>query len=914
MIKMVSVDFEMDQEHTIIQAELDEQFQDVINRYTQKTSYNPSSIYLILNGKPINPQQTVESQMSELNKQNRSMNVLVYLREEENPNKAVKVKAKEIICPKCFEPCRIKTENFKLTLFDCVNNHKTEDILIKDFPETQKINISNIICDKCKIKNKGESYNYEFYKCLTCKNNLCLLCKRQHDANHIIINDDDKNYLCLIHNHNFIKYCTQCKKNICDLCIEKHGGHNTIDFDGLKTNVEEAKKQLNEIKKEIEIFVNKINGIINQLSDLIEYINIYYEFNNNILKNSELQKINYPILQNMKDLNINNEIIENLNKINHINNIKDQLLNIFDLYKNINENLKAPPIGIDLGTSNNCVAVYQNDEVKIIPDDNGERFSSSYIAFTDTKKLFGETAKKNRNPLNTLFCIKRLIGHNFDSNYIKNWKQYWPFNLVKDPESQRLKLQISYQGQIRSFFVEEILAMELLKIKLTASKYLGKEVKEAVISVPNCLFSSKRQMIKDAAKIAGLNVSFLLGETHLASLEYEMKRDNRRWGQTIFVFDLGGGFLNIAIIGLLRGLVEVKSMGGSYNIGGEDFTNRLIDYCAMDFKGKTSLDIKDNPKAFKILRAQCEKAKHLLSSVKETIIDVDGIMDGKDLFIKITRDKFEELCDDLFKKCLKITQELMEESKTAKEKIDEVVLIGGSSRIPKIHSILQDYFNGKQLYKKLNPNESVASGAAILAAKYSKIKNEKIEKINLLGIIPFSLGVEIPGGGIDILIPKNSSYPCKMFKNFSTIYDNQSSILIKLYEGNSHIAQNNCLIAELNFTGLPPGPKGIVSIQVLLEVDYYQNIYLSATDILTKKEVKILVNYEKYRLKQNYIDKLIPEYAKEFELNQRLENINSKIEKIFGDVKNDCKASSDEINSKKMEMTEILEKWYHKKD
>ena len=624
-------------------------------------------------------------------------------------------------------------------------------------------------------------------------------------------------------------------------------------------------------------------------------INIYYQINENILTIGQLQNKNYYTLQNMKDIKFDDEIIKNVNKINNIKNIKEQLLNIYDLYKSINENSKAPVIGIDLGTSNYCVAVYQNDKIRIIPDDT--KNPPLYITITDTDTIFGEESKERGNPLNTFFNIKRLIGLNFESEDINNWKKYWPFDIIKDPESNKPKLQINYQGQTKSFYIEEILA-----------------VKEAVISVPNCLFSSKRQMIKDAAKIAGLNGSFLLGETHLASLEYEMKRDNRRWGQTIFVFDLGGGFLNIAIIGLLKGLVEVKAMSGSYNIGGEDFTNRLIDYCAMDFKGKTSLDIKDNPKAFKILRAQCEKAKHLLSSVKETIIDVDGIMDGKDLFIKITRDKFEELCDDLFKKCLKIIQELMEESKTAKEKIDEVVLIGGSSRIPKIHSILQDYFNGKQLYKKLNPNESVASGAAILAAKYSKVKNEKIEKINLLGIIPFSLGVEIPGGGIDILIPKNSSYPCKMFKNFSTIYDNQSSILIKLYEGNSHIAQNNCLIAELNFTGLPPGPKGIVSIQVLLEVDYYQNIYLSATDILTKKEVKILVNYEKYRLKQNYIDKLIPEYAKEFELNQRLENINSKIEKIFGDVKNDCKASSDEINSKKIEMTEILEKWYHKKD
>ena len=447
MITMILIDFEINQEHTLIEAELNEQFQDVINRYSQKTLLNPSSLYFITNGKPINPQQTVESHMSAINKQNRNLKVLVYLQEEENTNKAVKVQSKEIICPKCFEPCRIKTENFKLTLYGCVNNHITEDIKIKDFAETQKINISNIICDKCKLKNKGDSYNNEFFRCLTCKKNLCLLCRPQHETNHIIINYDKKNYICQTHNQNLIKYCTNCKKNICHLCNGEHEGHRIISFEDLKLNVEEAKKQLKEIKKEIDIFNNKIKIIIEQLNELTGFINMYYEFNNNILNNNQLQNYNYHILQNINDININNDLIENLNKINHINNIKDQIYNIFDLYKNITESLKAPAIGIDLGASNYCVAVYQNDEIKIIEGDNGERFSPSYIAFTETKKLYGEAAKKSRNPLNTLYNIKRLIGHNFDSNDIKNWKENWPFDIIKDPESNRPKLQINYQGQ-----------------------------------------------------------------------------------------------------------------------------------------------------------------------------------------------------------------------------------------------------------------------------------------------------------------------------------------------------------------------------------------------------------------------------------------------------------------------------------
>ena len=914
MIRMVIIDFELNQEQTLIEAELNEKFQDVINRYIQKTLQNPSSLFYIANGKTINPQQTVESHMNDLNKQSRKLILLVHLLEEENSNNSVKVQSKEIICPKCFEPCRIKTENFKLTLYGCVNNHITEDIKIKDFVETQKINISNIICDKCKNKNKGDSYNYEFFICLICKKNLCLLCRPQHETNHTVINYDKKNYLCQTHNQNLIKYCTDCKKNICHLCNLEHSGHRIISFEDLKLNVEEANKQLKEIKKEIDIFNNKIKRIIDQLKELTEFINMYYEFNNNILNNKELQNYNYHILQNINDININNDLIENLNKINHINNIKDQLYNIFDLYKNITESLKAPAIGIDLGTSNYSIAVYQNDEVKIIECDTVNIFSPSYLTFTDTKKLYGEEAKESRSPLNTLFNIKRLIGHNFDSNDIKNWKENWPFDIIKDPESNRPKLQVSYQGQKKNFFVEEILAMELQKIKLAASKKLGKEVKEAVISVPNCLVSAQRQMIKDAAAISGLNVKFVLGETNLAAVVYEMERENKRWEQTILVFDLGGGFLNISLIGLLRGLVEVKALNGLNNLGGEDFTNRLTEYCAKDFKNKTSLDIKKNPKAFKRLRIECEKATHLISTTKEAKIDVDGLMDGKDLYIQITRGKFEELCDDLFKKCLQVIQDLIKDTQIPKEKIDEMVLIGGSSRIPKIQSMIQEYFNGKKPNIQFIMNESVASGAAILAAKFSNVKSEKIERINLLEVIPFAFGVEISGGKIDVLIPRNSPYPCKIGKNFSTIVDNQSSIMIRLYEGNSTIAANNCLIAELNFTGLPPGPKDTVSIQVVLEVDYYLNLYLIATESITKKEVKMQVNYEQYRLKKDFIDKLIPEYNNEFELNQRLENINSKIESVFDNIKKDCNYYNDEIESKKSEMTDILPKWYLKKE
>ena len=909
---MASIIFELNQEHTIIKAELNEKFEDVINRFLQNKKLNPSTVNFILNGKLINPQQTVESQMSLLDKQNRILKVFVYLQEEQDPNKIVIIQSKEIICPKCFEPCRIKTENNKFTLFGCVNNHSTEDIKINHFSETQKINLSNIICNKCKQYNKSDSFNNEFYRCLTCKINLCILCKSKHEANHIITNYDNRNYVCEKHNQTLIKYCSTCKKNICSLCDGEHSGHETLSFDGIQLEVEEAKKQLNQVKNEIDKFNNKIKGIIKELNELIDLINIYYKINENILTIGQLQNKNYYTLQNMKDIKFDDEIIKNVNKINNIKNIKEQLLNIYDLYKSINENSKAPVIGIDLGTSNYCVAVYQNDKVEIIPEDT--KNPPLYITITDTDTIFGEESKERGNPLNTFFNIKRLIGLNFESEDINNWKKYWPFDIIKDPESNKPKLQINYQDQTKSFYIEEILAMELQKIKLIASNKLGKEVKEAVISVPNFLISAQRQIIKDAAAISGLDAKLIIGSTQLAGLYYEMERKNKRWGKTIIVIDLGGGSLNVSLMELLNGSVEVKAVNGAYNLGGEDFTNILIDYCIDDFKKKTSLDIRENPKAFKKLRLQCEKAKERLKTQAHVSIDIDEIMNKIDFNIKISKDKFEELCDDLFNKCIQVIDQLLKDPKIPGKKVDEIILIGGSSQIPKIQSKIKHYFNGKEFCEEINPNKpnkSVASGAAILAAKYSNVKSEKIERINLHDVIPFSFGIEVAGGGIIFLIYKNTFYPCKSLPtNINTIFDNQSSMLIKLYEGNNSEAKKNCLIGEMNFTELPPGIKGTVSIQIVLEVDECLNLNLIATETITKKEVKMAVNYEQFRLKKEYMDKLILDYKKEFKLNQKFEKIKPEIEKMFGIIMEDCRTSFNEIDSEKIEFNKMVERWY----
>ena len=685
---MIQIEFNCNQDIVVIQANLADKFQDVINRYIQKSLLDPTSLYFMANGKQINPEQTVESQINDLNKQSKSCKVLVILKEEEdNPKKEAKVKSNDIICPYCYEPCRIKIEHFKLTLFDCVNKHTTKDIKLKDFPENQKINVSNVLCDKCKLKNFGDSPNNEFFICLTCKIYLCLLCKPKHEVNHKIINYKEKNYICQTHNEHFIKYCKECNKNICFSCDEEHKKHPTLFLGELKPNMEETKNKIVIINKEIDSFNNKIKGIIEQLNELMGFINTYKEICSNIVNIYEKQNRNYQILQNIKEIGLDNEIFKAINKINQITDVKDQLRNIFDLYEKLNESLEAPTIGIDLGTANNYIAVFQNGKPEIIPDSIGQRSSPSYVAFTDTKILFGESAKNSRNPANTIYNIKRLIGLNFNSEQVKQWKKFWPFELIEDKETGRPKILVDYKNEKKTFFLEEILAIEFQKIKERASKYLGKEVKNAIVSVPNCFNTMQRQLVKDAASISGLNVQRAVGEPILASLE-DIYISNNEDERNVIIFDLGAGFLNVALMVLEGGIFEVRAVNGLSVVGGEDFTNRLIDYCMKEFEKKTSLNIIKNLKAFRRLRNQCEKAKISLSSAKQVTIDLESIMEGEDLYIQINRDKFEELCEDLFQKCIRVVDNLLLDGRINKEKIDEIFLIGGSSRIPKIQSML----------------------------------------------------------------------------------------------------------------------------------------------------------------------------------------------------------------------------------
>ena len=462
----------------------------------------------------------------------------------------------------------------------------------------------------------------------------------------------------------------------------------------------------------------------------------------------------------------------------------------------------TPLIGIDLGTSKFCAAIFQKDKIEIIPNDIGERTTPSYVAFTDKENLVGDTAKNqmHRNASNTLFSIKRLIGRKFEDNDIQNMIKYYPFKIIKDEHSERIKIEININNEKKQFFVEEILEMEMLKIKEEVSKYLGKEIKDIIIGVPNSFTFMQRKIIKEAASKCGLNCIRVVGESNLSSLSHAFNQQIDKMEENILIFDFGAGFLNVSVTSNEDGLIEIKSVNGLSNLGGEDFDNKLIEYCLNEFKSKKGVDkmnIMNNPRALRRLRTECEKAKKILSSCTKTVAEIFDLMDGKDLIIEITRDIFEDLCIDLFKKCLIPIENVLKDANMNKSQIDTIILTGGSSRIPKIQSMIKEYFNGFDDIIQLNSDEVVSSGAAIQTAIISNIHHKKIEMLSFLDICPHSIGFETTGGIMNVIIPRGYNIPFKKTDVFFTRADNQEEMLIQIYEGEKKLTKDNLLIDKI---------------------------------------------------------------------------------------------------------------------